>query len=52
MIRLAEDRTPVSFYVEQAIRCNIPLFLGIGAILVDRNSIVDEEIAKQDISIV
>ncbi len=49
VIRLAEDRTPVSFYVEQAIRCNIPLFMGIGATLIDRNSIADLEIAKQDI---
>lgn len=49
VIRLAEDRTPVSFYLEQAIRCNIPLFMGIGATLIDRNSIADLEIAKQDI---
>jgi hypothetical protein len=49
VIRLAEDRTPVSFYVEQAIRCNIPLFVGIGATLIDRNSIADLEIAKQEI---
>ncbi len=49
VIRLAEDRTPVSFYVEQAIRCKIPLFMGIGATLIDRNSIADLEIAKQDI---
>jgi len=49
VIRLAEDRTPVSFYVEQAIRCNIPLFMGIGATLIDRNSIADLEIAKQDL---
>ncbi len=49
VIRLAEDRTAVSFYVEQAIRCNIPLFMGIGATLIDRNSIADLEIAKQEI---
>jgi hypothetical protein len=49
VIRLAEDRTPVLFYVEQAIRCNIPLFVGIGATLIDRNSIADLEIAKQEI---
>ena len=49
VIRLAEDRTPVSFYVEQATRCNIPLFMGIGATLIDRNSIADLEIAKQDL---
>jgi len=49
VIRLAEDRTPVAFYVEQAIRCKIPLFVGIGATLIDRNSIADLEIAKQEI---
>ena len=50
VIRLAEDRTPVSFYVEQAIKSNIPLFIGIGATQIDRNSIADLEIAKQDIA--
>jgi hypothetical protein len=35
--------------VEQAIRCEIPLFVGIGATLIDRNSIADLEIAKQEI---
>jgi hypothetical protein len=49
VICLAEDRTPVAFYVEQAIRCKIPLFVGIGATLIDRNSIADLEIAKQEI---
>ena len=49
VICLAEDRTPVAFYVEQAIRCEIPLFVGIGATLIDRNSIADLEIAKQEI---
>ena len=49
VIRLADDRTPVSFYVEQAIKYNIPLFIGIGATQIDRNSIGDLEIAKQDI---
>jgi hypothetical protein len=49
VIRLADDRIPVSFYVEQAIKRNIPLFLGIGATQIDRNSIADLEIAKQDI---
>ena len=49
VIRLAEDRTPVSFYVDQAIESNIPLFIGIGATQVDRNSIADLEIAKKEI---
>ena len=49
VIRLAEDRTPTSFYVEQAIKSNIPLFMGIGATQIDRNSITDLVIAKQGI---
>ncbi len=49
VIRLAEDRVPISFYVEQAIRCNIPLFMGIGANQVDRNSIADLKLVKQQI---
>ena len=49
VIRLADDRTPTSFYVEQAIKNNIPLFMGIGATQVDRNSIADLGIAKQEI---
>ncbi len=49
VIRLAEDRTPVSFYVDQAIESNIPLFIGIGATQVDRNSIADLETAKKEI---
>jgi hypothetical protein len=49
VIRLAEDRTPTSFYVEQAIKYNIPLFMGIGATQVDRNSIADLDVAKQQI---
>ncbi len=52
VIRLAEDRTPISFYVEQATRCNIPLFMGIGALQVDRNSIADQDEAKQQIEMI
>ena len=51
VISLADDRTPASFYVEQAIKCNIPLFMGIGATQVDRNSIADLEISKQEIRV-
>ncbi len=49
VIRLADDRTPVSFYVEQAIKYNIPLFIGIGATQIDRNSIADLELSKREI---
>ncbi len=49
VIRLAEDRTPTDFYVEQAIKSIIPLYLGIGATQVDRNSIADMDSAKEEI---
>ncbi len=48
VIRLADDRIPVSFYEEQAIRENIPLFLGIGATQIDRNSIVDIDAGRAE----
>ncbi len=41
VIRLYDDRVPVSFYAEEAIKKNIPLFVGIGAGQIDRNSIKD-----------
>lgn len=49
IIRLDDDRVPYTFYQEQAIQRNVPLFLGIGASQVDRNSIADLEIAKAEI---
>ncbi|MCP4471373.1 MAG: hypothetical protein GY815_11940 [Gammaproteobacteria bacterium] len=48
VIRLAEDRVPVSFYEEQAIQGNKPLFLGIGATQIDRNSIADLDARKRE----
>ncbi|MCP4185429.1 MAG: hypothetical protein GY761_19320 [Hyphomicrobiales bacterium] len=41
VIRLHDDRIPVSFYVDEAIKNNVPLFTGIGAGQIDRNSIED-----------
>jgi len=41
VIRLHDDRVPVSFYAEEAIKKNVPLFAGIGAGQIDRNSIKD-----------
>jgi len=41
IIRLDDDRVPMSFYKEQAIARNIPLVAGIGAGQIDRNSISD-----------
>ncbi len=49
VIRLAEDRVPVSYYVDKAIKENVPLFIGIGATLIDRNSVADWKLAKQNI---
>lgn len=48
VIRLADDQIPVAFYQEKAIEKNVPLFTGIGATQIDRNSVSDIEIAKQE----
>ena len=48
VIRLAEDRVPVSFYEQQAILGNKPLFLGIGATQIDRNSVANLNTQKQE----
>ncbi len=49
VIRLADDRVDPSFYIANAIEKNVPLFMGIGATQVDRNSIADLEIAVQEV---
>ena len=49
VIRLAEDRVPVDFYETQAINSLKPLFIGIGATQIDRNSIADLALKKQEI---
>ncbi len=46
IIRLDDDRVPLAFYEEQAIAHNVPLFLGIGAGQIDRNSIEDMKMTK------
>jgi hypothetical protein len=46
IIRLDDDRVPVKFYEDQAIAHNVPLFLGIGAGQIDRNSVEDMEATK------
>ena len=50
VIRLDDDRVPVAFYEDQAIRRGVPLFAGIGASQVDRNSIADLDAAKVEIA--
>ena len=49
IIKLDADQVPVSFYVEQAVQRGKPLYLGIGATRIDRNSIVDREAAKREL---
>ncbi len=49
MIKLDADEAPISFYVEQAIHHGKPLYLGIGATRIDRNSIVDRAAARQEL---
>ena len=49
VIRLDEDRVPISFYSEKAINKNVPLFTGVGATMIDRNSVADWELAKQNV---
>ncbi len=46
IIRLDDDRVPMPFYEEQAITRNVPLFLGIGAGQIDRNSIKDMDATR------
>jgi len=50
IIRLDDDKVPLPFYADQAIQRNVPLFTGIGVSQVDRNSIADLGVAKQDIA--
>ncbi len=49
IIKLDADHAPVSFYVDHAIKRDKPLYLGIGATRINRNSIVDHEAAKREL---
>lgn len=49
VIGLRDDNMPASYYLEQAIEQHVPLFLGIGATQIDRNSIGDMEMARKTI---
>ena len=49
VIRLDDDKVDVGFYEKAAIERNVPLFTGIGAGQVDRNSVKNLEIAKVEI---
>ncbi|MCP5072925.1 MAG: hypothetical protein GY947_06470 [Rhodobacteraceae bacterium] len=47
IMRLEADKVDVSFYEGQAIERNMPLTVGIGSCAVDRNSISDLDLVKQ-----
>jgi len=49
VMRLHDDRMPLKLYQEQAIKRNVPIFIGIGASQIDCNSITDICIAKEEI---
>ena len=49
IIKLDADKAPLSSYVEQAILREKPLTLGIGAARIDKNSIADHGLAKQEL---
>ena len=49
VIRLDDDRVPMSFYEEQAIAHGVPLVAGIGASQIDRNSISDMDAKRVSI---
>lgn len=48
VIRLHDDQVDMPFYVDQAVGHSVPLFLGIGAMQIDRNSIPNLDAAKQE----
>ncbi len=50
LIKLEADEVPVAFYVEQAIRHKKPLYLGIGATRIDRNSLGDPVTAAGELN--
>jgi hypothetical protein len=49
MMRLEADKVDVSFYRDQSLQRNIPLTAGIGSTEVDRNSIENLDMAKQQL---
>ena len=49
MMRLEADKVDVAFYRDQSLQRNIPLTTGIGSGEVDRNSIEDLELAREQL---
>jgi len=50
VMRLHDDRMPLHLYHNEAIKRNVPIFIGIGASQIDRNSIADMEATKEEIT--
>jgi|ETNmetMinimDraft_8_1059916.scaffolds.fasta_scaffold10315_2 hypothetical protein len=46
VMRLHDDRMPLNLYQERAIDLNVPIFIGIGATQIDRNSIDDMDTTR------
>jgi hypothetical protein len=49
IIKLDADKSPVPIYIEQSILREKPLYLGVGATRIDRNSITDSVAANQEL---
>ena len=49
LTRLEADEAPLEKYAQAAIELKIPLYLGIGAVRLDRNSISDLNAAKSEL---
>ncbi len=49
LTRLEADAAPAEKYTEAAIELNLPLYLGMGAVRLDRNSNPDVALAKDDV---
>ena len=49
LMRLEADAAPIERYVDAAIELQMPLYLGVGAVRLDRNSISNMEEAKHEL---
>jgi hypothetical protein len=49
IIKLDADKSPIPIYIEQSILREKPLYLGVGATRIDRNSIADSVAANQEL---
>jgi hypothetical protein len=49
VMRLHDDRLDLKLYHDRAMERNVPLFIGIGASQIDRNSIADLDVTKAEI---